>query len=567
MPRPDPLAFLFPARPAALAVALFAAAGGLLAQAPAQAPGLNGDRAAGAATVDVKQCKEWLHTLAGPEFEGRGTGQPGFEKAANYVAAHFKALGLEARGQDGTYFQHVPWSTTKVVADKTYLKFQKGDADVLTIPAARLGGNAATTDAAGEVVLVCVDVPAAPPRGDGGGRRMQMPKIEGLDDLDLKGKVALVHVRQQGDDGARNPFSTFAVQQALQGKEAAAIVMTQPTTPSGGMVGRAGAGRGGRANPAAGGARRQPAQPTIGGDDLAAILAAAGMTVDGLAKAPTATPLPLRAQLSLATEEANAPAMNVFAVLPGSDPAKKDEYVVIGSHLDHLGRRGDAISPGADDDGSGTTGVLAVAQMFAKNKVRPARSVLFVCFSGEENGLIGSRFFADNCPIPLSSIVAELQMDMIGRDEEENMEGDKGELAENNRNTVHLVGTKKLAPALHDLCLAANKTAGFEIEYDQEGMFSRSDHANFAQKGVPVAFFFTGLHRDYHQTTDTPDKIHYEKLLRIATWVYDIGFELAMQPGRPEIEPELWGKFRGGGRNRAPEAPAAPLKQAAAGGK
>ena len=147
------------------------------------------------------------------------------------------------------------------------------------------------------------------------------------------------------------------------------------------------------------------------------------------------------------------------------------------------------------------------------------------------------------------------------------MEGDKGELAENNRNTVHLVGTKKLAPALHDLCLAANQTAGFEIEYDQEGMFGRSDHANFAQKGVPVAFFFTGLHRDYHQPSDTPEKIHYEKLLRIATWVYDIGFELATQPGRPEIEPELWNKFRGSGRNRAPEAPAAPLKPSPAGGK
>ncbi|MFO0275903.1 MAG: hypothetical protein ACK533_01365, partial [Planctomycetota bacterium] len=117
MPRPDPLALLFPARPTALALALFAAASGLLAQAPAQAPGLKADRAAGATTVDVKQCKEWLHTLAGPDFEGRGTGQPGFEKAANYVAAHFKALGLEARGQDGTYFQHLPWSTTKVVAD------------------------------------------------------------------------------------------------------------------------------------------------------------------------------------------------------------------------------------------------------------------------------------------------------------------------------------------------------------------------------------------------------------------------------------------------------------------
>ena len=150
-------------------------------------------------------------------------------------------------------------------------------------------------------------------------------------------------------------------------------------------------------------------------------------------------------------------------------------------------------------------------------------------------------------------------MDMIGRDEEENAEGDKGEKAEDNRNTVHLVGTQKLAPSLHTLCLAKNEAAKFEIEYDQEGMFSRSDHANFARKGVPVAFFFTGLHRDYHQTTDTPDKIHYEKLLRIATWVYDIGFELATQADRPHIDPELWAKYRGSSGNSAPEQPAAPL--------
>jgi Zn-dependent M28 family amino/carboxypeptidase len=197
--------------------------------------------------------------------------------------------------------------------------------------------------------------------------------------------------------------------------------------------------------------------------------------------------------------------------------------------------------------------------MFAKNGERPARSILFVCFCGEEKGLLGSRYFADNLPIPVESIVAELQMDMIGRDEEENSEGDKGELAENNRNTVHLIGTKQLAPALHDLCLQRNEIAGFDIEWDQEGMFSRSDHANFARLGIPIAFFFTGLHRDYHQTTDTPDKIHYEKLLRISQWVYDIGFELGTQKGRPEIDPELWAKYRGKGRAE-PAAPMMPGK-------
>ncbi len=511
--------------------------------------GLAKDRAAGAATVDVAMCKEWLGTLASPAFEGRGTGQPGFEKAANYVAAHFQSLGLT------TYYQHVPWATSKLVAEKTSLVFQKGDETMLTIAADKLGGTASGSLAAtGDVVLLVVDAP--PPRERGRADAETAAVIPGIDELELKGKVVVVYVRQP-KVGRPNPLAAFAVQQELGGKECAAVVFAQ-TEPTRGIEGRRGqAGR--RANPAAAGARRQPGSIQFGGDQLPAFLTAAGLSPESLATTKTATPLPLRATLAVAVEETNAPAMNVFAILPGSDPVKKHEYVVIGSHLDHLGRRGDVISPGADDDASGTTGVMAVAKMFAKNEVRPPRSILFVCFSGEENGLVGSAYFADNCPIPLSSMVGQLQMDMIGRDEEENSEGDKGELAENNRNTVHLVGTQKLAPALHELCLQKNQTAKLDIEYDQEGMFGRSDHANFAQKGVPIAFFFTGLHRDYHRPTDTPEKIHYEKLLRIAVWVYDIAFELAAQTDRPAIDPKLWAKFRGSGRNRAPEVPAAPL--------
>jgi len=269
-----------------------------------------------------------------------------------------------------------------------------------------------------------------------------------------------------------------------------------------------------------------------------------------------ATPLPLQATVAVEIDRESAPAMNVWAVLPGSDPKLRAEYVVIGSHLDHLGKRGTTIFPGADDDASGTTGVMAVATMFVKNKVRPARSVLFVCFAGEESGLIGSQYFVDNCPIPLASITGELQMDMIGRDEEENVEGNRGEKAEDNRNSLHLIGTEKLAPALHALCLAKNERAGFDIEYDEERMFSRSDHANFARQGVPIAFFFTGLHRDYHRPSDTPDKIHYEKLLRVARYVYDIAFELAAQPGRPEVEPDLWRVYRG----KRGATPAAPMR-------
>ena len=511
------------------------------------------DRRQGAESVDAEQCSTWLHTLAGPEFAGRGTGQDGYRKAAQYVAAHFRALGLEARGEDASYFQQIPWDQSKVTA--ATLTFSRDGQTVLAIPANRLSGNASkNTDASGEVVLLNLDVPA--------GRGRRMPRIEGLDDLDVKGKVVVAVVRA---DQRTMPFARFAVMRGLQGKMAAAFVFANDAEVRGGMQARGGMGRRAK-NPAASAAANRPLDVNIGGPDFERLLGLADLSPATLKAAPMMTTTDLAATVEVKVETAQAPAMNVWGVLPGSDPVLKDEYVVIGSHLDHLGERGGTVYPGADDDGSGTTGVMAVAQMFAKNGVRPKRSVLFVCFSAEERGLVGSRYFVDNCPVPLSSIAAELQMDMIGRSEEESRDGgrlvNKGETAADNKNVIHLVGTEKMSSALHDLCMDKNTVAGFDIEFDQESLFTRSDHANFAYKGVPIAFFFTGIHKDYHQPSDTPDKIDYPKLLRIARYVYDIGFEVAVGEQRPMIDPTLWQKFKQTDRRgRMPNEPAAPMKK------
>lgn len=547
--------FPLPSRTPSL-LSILALAATLAAQSPFDGKHvLPGDRLAGGGAATVEDCKKWLYTLASPEFEGRGTGQPGFQKAADFVAAHFKSLGLEARGENGTCFQNVPWSESKIDAQKTFLAFARDGKEVLRVPAERLTGSAsAALAASGDVVLLVVDAPAAP---EGNAQGFAVPQIPGLADLDVKGKVVVAYCKTKEQGPGANAGVRFAVQQGLAGKEAAALLFAQDAKAEGGMRGGRGTTR--RTNPAAAGRSRQPLAATFGGDDLDLVLKAGAVDRAVLEGTVLAHPVALQAEVSVVITEGQAPAMNVWAVLPGSDPKRKDEYVVIGSHLDHLGRRGDSYWPGADDDGSGTTGVMAVAQMFAKNPVRPARSILFVCFCGEEDNLVGSGFFAQNCPIPLSAIAAELQMDMIGRDEEENVEGNKGEKAEDNRKSLHLIGTQKLAPALHELCLQKNATTGFEIEYDQEGMFSRSDHANFAKMGVPIAFFFTGLHRDYHRTTDTPDKIHYEKLLRVASYVYDIAFELATASERPMIDPVLWQKYRGKGS----EQPAAPMSEPA----
>lgn len=520
-------------------------------EAPAAGKPLAADRQQGAAAVSVENCKTWLYKLASEEFGGRGTGQEGYGKAANYVAAHFKALGLEARGENGSYFQHMPWSQTKV--SKAELVFQQDGNTAWAVPKERMIGSASTnTNASGEVVLLNLELPEM--------RGRRMPRLEGLDEYDFEGKVVIAAVR-----GSRRAMqlAPFMLRSAMQGQKVAAIIMAQEKAAKGGISGSSRMGRGGR-NPAAAARGRRPASITIGGEDVEKLLGFANLTHEKLADGAMVTELPLTARLSLECENTSAPAMNVWGVLPGSDPKLKDEYVVIGSHLDHLGRRSGTYFPGADDDGSGTTGVMAAAQMFAKNDVRPKRSILFVCFSGEERGLLGSRYFAQNCPIPLSSIAAELQMDMIGRSEEESRDGgrlvNKGETAADNKNVIHLVGTEKMSRGLHETCMASNDRAGFDIEFDSEDLFTRSDHANFAYEGVPVAFVFTGIHKDYHKATDTPDKIEYPKLLRVARYIYDIAFEVGNRNDRPTVDEDLWKAFKKKDRRgRMPKTPAAPL--------
>lgn len=525
------------------------AASTLAAPPRAQQP-LPADRADGAAAVTVADTKAWMATLTSPEFGGRGTGQDGFQKAADFVRDRFAELGLEPAGDDGSWFQSLGWRRTQPDLAACRVVFTREGRE-LVIPGARLEGSIGKAlTAEGGVVLVPIAA------------------ADDLDDLDLAGKVVVgvLPAPTAAADGERprrgargGPAANLL--RALQGKNAAAVVLAQPAAIGTPLTGQSLPGGGNRA---ARGARLQPTVVTLGGEDCTALLALAAIAADQPLTAPQAVPLTAKVEIVVGDEP--APACNVVGILRGGDPQKNSEYVVVGSHLDHLGRAGSRYFPGADDDGSGTTGVLAVATMLAKNKVRPARSVLFVCFCGEEMGLLGSAHFVKNSPIPLSSITAELQMDMIGRDEEEAYDGprlvNKGEQAADNRNSVHLVGTQKLSPMLHELCMQKNAAAGLSVEWDQESLFDRSDHANFGRMGVPIAFFFTGLHMDYHQTSDTPDKIHYEKLLRVATWVYDIAFELAQQPGRPLVEPSLWAKYR----DKGSREPAAPTAAGATGG-
>jgi Zn-dependent M28 family amino/carboxypeptidase len=238
---------------------------------------------------------------------------------------------------------------------------------------------------------------------------------------------------------------------------------------------------------------------------------------------------------------------NVVALVPGSDSLLRSSYVAFGAHYDHVGyadtelasdgqrpsapgrvtpgAADDRIWNGADDDGSGTVALMALARAFALG-TPPRRSLLFVWHAGEERGLLGSRYFADYPSVPLGSVVAQLNIDMIGRN--------RDDLA-SQANTVYLVGSDRISSELHQINRDANASLQdpLELDYemndpsDLEQMYYRSDHYSYAAKGIPIIFFTTGLHADYHANTDEVSKIDFAKMARVTRLVYETGRRLA----------------------------------------
>jgi Zn-dependent M28 family amino/carboxypeptidase len=209
---------------------------------------------------------------------------------------------------------------------------------------------------------------------------------------------------------------------------------------------------------------------------------------------------------------------NVIGMIEGRDPGLKDEYVLITAHYDHVGAGGPEIFRGADDNASGTAAAIAIADAFA-NGPRPDRSVVFLVFEAEEDGMLGSAYYARHPLLPLAKAVAVLNMDMIGRDEQ--VPGLKG--VEPVQNAVNLVGTL-YSPDLRSVVEHANRSVGLGLDYktDTNGSdwFGRSDHISFAARGVPIVMFNTGEHPDYHTPNDTADRLNYEKMQRITRLVY-----------------------------------------------
>jgi hypothetical protein len=243
------------------------------------------------------------------------------------------------------------------------------------------------------------------------------------------------------------------------------------------------------------------------------------------------------------------PTQNVVAVWEGSDPKLKGEYVALGAHYDHVGvnerATGDKIFNGADDDGSGTVALMGIAEALAKSPNRPKRSVLFVWHAGEEKGLWGSEYFVEKPTVPLNAITAQINIDMIGRSK---VAGDQNprnrELS--GPNTIYVIGATLMSSQLEALTKEVNANY-LKLEYDYRydapsdpnRFFYRSDHYNYAKKGIPVLFYFDGVHEDYHRPGDHVEKIDFDKLTKVTRTIFATVVEIANRPERLVVDKKL----------------------------
>lgn len=470
-----------------------------------------------------------LDFLASEELGGRYTLSPSFAIAARYLAAHLQAYGFRGTGEHGSFLQPFAVVAGKPDAANTSLvltvagkskSYELGDFSF------SLGSGGADLEA--PIVFV------------GSGISSSTQKHDDYSGLDAKGKIVLVAPGSAGMD----PSSLADNEQgegAARGHGALAVLRL-PTQRLAGMMRSSGF----RDRVL----QRQDVRlardventlPTVTlGPDLAdKLLASIGLSLNAVyaaidkKQALTPKALDASARLALRVHSTRATTQNVAGILDGTDPQLRNEYVVFSAHYDHLETSPSGqIYPGADDDGSGTTAVLAIAHALALN--RPRRSVLIIFHAGEELGLLGSEYNTEYSPVvPISQMVVDLNIDMIGRSRPPG-DSDSADEHLSNANTVYLVGAGRISPELRQLSEDTN--AQFErmkIDYyyddpkNPERIYYRSDHWNYARHGVPIIFYFDGIHADYHRPTDTVDKIDFTKLTQITRLVFETGWRIA----------------------------------------
>jgi hypothetical protein len=471
-----------------------------------------------AATITEQDLQRRIGVIAHDSMRGRFTPSPELEKTAEWIAGEFRKFGLRPGGDDGSYLQRYSIRRVALNPERSGARFGRRDirygrdfgpalpiippANSLTGPLVVVSGSADAEAGLGAVSF--------------SGKHVLIIPALGLDSRDPEVRAVMRAVLTRDPLGIWIPIEeenrdwVARVNGELRREH---LHVGEPST-----------------------------MPAFVIRDIAIAQMLKGEDMDLLElRARADGPLqlhPLPDQLVSVTTEwhfiSDRSAPNVVGILEGSDPTLKFEYVVFSAHMDHVGVGdpnvwGDSIYNGADDDASGTSTVVEVAEAFASLQPRPRRSIMFVAVSGEEHGLWGSDHFAENPPVPVGQMVANLNVDMVGR---------------NWTDTIVAIGKEH-----SDLGLTLAQVNGAHPElgmtaiddlWPGESFYTRSDHYNFARKGVPILFFFNGTHEDYHEPSDELDKIDAEKTARIGRLLFYLGLELADRTDRPRWNPQSY---------------------------
>ena len=443
-----------------------------------------------AKTITAGDLSKHLYILASAEMEGRETAMPGERKAAAYIENEFRRIGL-LPANNGSY--HLK-----------YFLYQ----DSLTDAGMKVNGTSFSLDKDFNPVIDA--------NVEGVFRFSEIvyigsKAIDSLGKINLAGKLILV----KSAPGRRIP------PELINKGVAGILYLSTNNYPR-----KESADRKSRLISNIYKSSVSPQQYIIS-EAVAKAIMKENYSSD-IASGSVVKSFPAKIELSMKKINLELETSNVMGMVEGTD--LKDEYLFITSHHDHIGKRGTVINYGADDDGSGTVGVLEMAEAFAKAKKEgkgPRRTVVFMTVSGEEKGLLGSEYYSENPVFPMEKTTANLNIDMIGRIDPKRKNGDS-------LNYVFVIGDDKLSSDLRPVSEAVNKKyVKMELDYkfndlsDPNRFYYRSDHYNFARKGVPIIFYFNGTHADYHRPTDTPDKINYPLMAKRAQLVFYTAWEMA----------------------------------------